>query len=72
MNEPIKSRAELYGGIPQDEYIQILFVDCGYQTAAQRRGWIEKRFGAGRKYTDELTSAEKSQAIEALLQEKAG
>ena len=24
----------------QDEYIAILFADCGYATSAQRRGWL--------------------------------
>lgn len=34
-----------YSGITQAEFIAILFADCGYDTSAQRRGWLQKRFG---------------------------
>jgi hypothetical protein len=57
-----------YGGISQDEFIAILFGDCGYDTVAQRKGWLKIRFG--KSYSDELTRAEKSQAIDMLKAEK--
>ena len=53
----------------QVEYLAILFADCGYDTAAQRKGWLFKRFD--KFYTDDLTSEERSRAIEALKDEKA-
>ncbi len=56
-----------YGGISQDEWIAILFIDTGY-TSAQRRGWLKLRFG--KEYVDELTVAQKSKAIEDLRTEK--
>ncbi len=52
----------------QAEYIQILFQDCGYETAAQRRGWLQLRFG--KQHADELTSGQRSAAIEYLKNEK--
>lgn len=52
----------------QDEYIAILFNDCGYDTAAQRKGWLQKRFHVN--FPDELDSHEKSLAIEELKVEK--
>ncbi len=52
----------------QEQYIAILFIDCGYDTASQRRGWLQKRFRVS--YADELTTACKSRAIELLKQEK--
>lgn len=51
----------------QDEYLAILFNDCGY-SSAQRRDWLQTRFDV--RYTDELTAAQKHQAIEALKEEK--
>jgi hypothetical protein len=53
----------------QAEYISILFADLGYDTAAQRKGWLQKRFG--KSFSDELDSRERSIAIEALKDEKA-
>ena len=53
----------------QQEYIAILFRDCGYDTSAQRKGWLQKRFE--KSFTDELTSAERSLAIVQLKDEKA-
>lgn len=53
----------------QEEYIAILFADCGYDTASQRKGWLKKRFGV--EYADELNSSEKSLAIGELKDEKA-
>lgn len=52
----------------QDEYIAILFADCGYDTAAQRRGWLRLRYN--KSYADELTTAQKSKVIEELKGEK--
>lgn len=52
----------------QDEYLAILFIDTGYDTATQRRGWLQKRFGVG--YADELTKDQKSAAINFLKGEK--
>ena len=52
----------------QLEYIAILFADLGYDTAAQRRGWLEKRFGVG--YPDELGTAQRSRVIDMLKEEK--
>ncbi len=52
----------------QIEYLAILFIDCGYETAAQRKGWLQKRFGVN--YSDELSVAQKSTAINFLKGEK--
>lgn len=58
-----------YGGITQLEFIAILFIDCGYSTAAQRRGWLQKRFKVS--HADGLTDGQKSKAIDMLKEEKA-
>lgn len=52
----------------QEDYIAILFADCGYETSAQRRGWLQIRFG--KQYADELTGADKSRCIDLLKAEK--
>ena len=52
----------------QIEYIAIPFDDCGF-VAAQRRDFLALRFG-GRRYTDELTPAERSSLIEDLKSRK--
>jgi hypothetical protein len=54
--------------VTQEKYIAILFADCGYETAAQRKGWMQLRFE--KNYADELTSRQRHEAIEALKQEK--
>lgn len=54
----------------QVEYIAILLDDCKYSTSAQRRGWLQMRFQ--KSYADELTTAEKSIAINMLKGEKDG
>ncbi len=53
----------------QEEYIAILFADCGYDTAAQRKGWLYSRFAVN--FADELDSRQRSLAIEELKEEKA-
>lgn len=57
-----------YGGITQLEYIAILFIDCGYDTAAQRRGWLQGRFKVS--HADGLTDTQKGKAIEMLREER--
>lgn len=52
----------------QVEYIAILFADCGYTTAAQRKGWLKARYR--KEYPDELTPPQKTAAIAALKAEK--
>lgn len=52
----------------QEEYIAILFADLGYETSAQRRGWLKLRFNQA--YPDALTTEQKSQAIDMLKVEK--
>jgi hypothetical protein len=54
----------------QDEYLAILFNDCGF-TGAQRRDFLGLRFG-GRRYTDTLTIGEKHALIEDLKERKFG
>jgi hypothetical protein len=54
--------------LTQIEYIAILFADCGYDTASQRKGWIQRRFG--KSFADDLDSRERSMAIEELKEEK--
>lgn len=53
----------------QEEYIAILFVDCGYDTVVQRKGWLKHRFGW--EWADELSPQQKSIAIIELKEEKA-
>ncbi len=52
----------------QEEYLAILFNDCGYDTAAQRKGWLQLRYQ--KNFPDELTVAQKSDAIDQLKYEK--
>ena len=54
----------------QVEYIAILFCDAGYDTAAQRKGWLRLRFN--KDFADELTVPEASSAITQLKEEKTG
>lgn len=53
----------------QTEYIAVLFADCGYDTASQRKGWLQRRFNVN--FADELDSRQRSLAIEELKEEKA-
>ena len=52
----------------QEEYISILFNDCGF-TGAQRRDFLALRYG-GRRYADELTPSERHALIEDLKARK--
>lgn len=54
----------------QEEFIAILLGDCGYDTVAQRKGWLQLRFQVN--FLDELTIAQKSKAIDFLRAEKSG
>jgi hypothetical protein len=42
----------------QEEYIAILFDDCGYHSA-QRMAWLDLRFG--KRYADELSTSVKAE-----------
>lgn len=52
----------------QQEYIAILFQDCGYETTAQRKAWLKLRFDW--EFADELSPSQKNLAIELLKDEK--
>lgn len=52
----------------QTEYIALLFNDCGYDTVAQRKAWLQKRFG--KSFADELGSRERSLAMTELKDQK--
>jgi hypothetical protein len=52
----------------QDEFLDILFIDCGF-TPAQKRDFLGLRF-SGRRYADELSVAEKSRLIDDLMERK--
>jgi hypothetical protein len=54
----------------QDQYLAILFDDCGF-SGPQRRDFISLRYN-GKKYTDELTSMEKHELIVDLKERKSG
>lgn len=53
----------------QEQYIAILFDDCGFSSAVDRKNFIYRRFQ--RNYPDELTTKEKSQLIDSLKEIKA-
>lgn len=53
----------------QDEYILILFSDCGIDTSSQRRAFIQKRFE--KSYLDEIDSRQKALLINELKDMKA-
>jgi hypothetical protein len=50
----------------QDEYILILFADCGFHEKKQQNGFMSLLLGRTVQYIDELNTAEKSRIIEAL------
>ena len=49
----------------QADFIAILFGDLGYGTAAQRKGWLQLRYG--KNFADELTPPEASMSLMSLL-----
>lgn len=53
----------------QDEYIAILFNDCGF-TGEQRRAWLQAEYGY--RHSDELKPWEKSKVIDRLKVIKEG
>lgn len=52
----------------QVEYVDILFIDCGF-TPSQKRDFLGLRFN-GRRYADELTPAELHKLIGDLKERK--
>jgi hypothetical protein len=50
----------------QDEYIIILFSDCGFHEKSQQNGFMSRLLGREIKFVDELNTAEKSRIIESL------
>lgn len=50
----------------QNEYLEILFQDCGIDTRAKRNDWIDLRVYHKVQYLDDLSTAEKSMLIEML------
>lgn len=54
--------------VTQEEYIAILFADNGYDTAAQRKAWLRKRFHVD--FPDELDSRQKSLVITELKESR--
>ena len=50
----------------QDDYILLLFNECGFDTQYQRSAWLTKEFARPIKYADELETFEKSLVINAL------
>lgn len=51
----------------QEEYIVVLLDDYGYDTAKQRKDWLQLRFG--KDFAAELSVAQRLQAIEMLKAE---
>lgn len=49
----------------QAEYIAILFVDYGFDTAKRRKDFLQTRFGVS--FPDELTKEQASSVIEQLI-----
>ena len=56
--------------IDQFQYVRILFADLGF-SLLQQRDFLALRFG-GRRYLDDLTSAERSMLIDDLKDRKCG
>ena len=54
------------------EYIAILFSECGFDTVTARAAYMTQAFNRTVKYSDELTSREKSLLINSLKDLKAG
>jgi hypothetical protein len=55
----------------QNEYLEILFNDCGIDTRAKRNGFLTLRAGREIKYLDDLQPHEKSLIIGELKDRKA-
>lgn len=51
----------------QREYIEVLFIDCGFDSARSRESFLSE-FGV--RYSDELTIAQASKVIEELKEMK--
>jgi hypothetical protein len=58
--------------LTQFEYIALLFADCGFDTRAQREGFMTREFGRAVKFSDELQPYERSRLIDILEDLKAG
>jgi hypothetical protein len=58
--------------VTQNEYLEILFQDCGIDTRARRNDFYTVRVGREIKYLDDLQSHEKSLLINELKDRKAG
>jgi len=55
-------------GMTQIEYIDILFIDCNFNSARQRKDFIFQRFK--KNFPDELTVKERSALIDELKEIK--
>ncbi len=55
----------------QEEYISILFNDCGFKSTIDRKSFISRRF-PGKNYSDELDGYERSMLINELKDIKLG
>lgn len=62
------ARLEWPEEMSQEEYIEILFADCGF-TGTQKRAWLRAEYG--KAYPDELPWSTKSKIIERLKALKA-
>lgn len=65
---PTDERLDWRFDLSQDEYIEILFIDCGF-SGSQKRAWLLAEYGV--KYTDELAVYRKHLLIERLKAMKA-
>ncbi len=54
----------------QQEYIEILFIDCQIFGLIPRRDYYERVTGRQVKWSDELTRSEASQVIDQLKEQK--
>jgi hypothetical protein len=48
------------------EYLEILLIDCGFNTRVQRNAYLSRLFQKEVKYLDELTPAQQSGLINTL------
>jgi len=56
--------------ITQDDYLDILFNDCGFGDRRRRNDFIGQRVGRPVRFLDELTTKEKSALIDELKARK--